>query len=190
MLRAGNILRFRQLRFSSTFFELFPKTFPDKSPTWKIDQAKLRKEYRKLQATVHPDMSQDIGDDKSSLLNKAYHVLKDPLTRSQYLLKLNRGIDLTKDETKQNITNSDPQLLMQIIDIHEELMEVTEEDDVRTIEKANKDRIKVIEDKLTTAFKNNDYDTAVKLTVELKYWSNLALAIKEWAPGKRLELHH
>ena len=64
------------------------------------------------------------------------------------------------------------------------------EEDVRTIAKANKDRIGNIEKKLETAFKEEDFDTAIKLTVELRYWTNLAQAIKEWAPGKPIEVVH
>jgi len=177
-------------RSISTYYELFPKTFQDKKPVWEVDQAKLRKEYRSLQAQFHPDVVKEGPEDQSSLLNKAYHTLKAPLTRSQYLIKILDEIDLTNDEVKKQITNSDPELLMKIIDIHEELSECDAEEDVCSIEKENKSRMKDIETKLTEAFAQSDFDTAIKLTIELKYWANLALAIKEWAPGKPIELIH
>ena len=182
-------------RFQSTYFEMFPKTFPDKKPTYSIEQNKLKKEYRALQAQFHPDMASTEGtstteNTQSSTLNKAYHTLKDPLTRAQYMIKLLNGVDLTKDEVKDKIAQSDPELLMEILDIHEELSEMENEEDVRTIAKANKDRIGNIEKKLETAFKEEDFDTAIKLTVELRYWTNLAQAIKEWAPGKPIEVVH
>ncbi|KAG0672590.1 hypothetical protein C6P45_000021 [Maudiozyma exigua] len=193
IFRAGGIRSSAvfQRRLLSNYFELFPKTFTDKKPVWLVDQVKLRKEYRSLQAQFHPDVvKNESNEDQSSLLNKAYHILKSPLTRSQYLIKVLDDIDLTNDKVKKQITNSDPELLMKIIDIHEELSECTEEGEVRTIEKENKSRMKDIEAQLDTAFANSDYKTAIKLTVELKYWTNLALAIKEWAPGKPIELIH
>lgn len=193
IVRSGAIRSsaFFQRRLLSNYFELFPQTFTDKKPSWQVDQAKLRKEYRSLQAQFHPDVvANGSNEDQSSLLNKAYHILKSPLTRSQYLIKVLDDIDLTNDEVKKQITHSDPELLMKIIDTHEELSECTEEDEVRSIEKENKSRMKDIEIQLDTAFANSDYKTAIKLTVELKYWTNLALAIKEWAPGKRIELIH
>jgi len=45
---------------------------------------------------------------------------------------------------------------------------------------------------LSTAFSASppDFDTARKLTVELRYWLNIDKAAREWAPGKRVELQH
>ncbi|SMN22547.1 similar to Saccharomyces cerevisiae YGL018C JAC1 Specialized J-protein that functions with Hsp70 in Fe-S cluster biogenesis in mitochondria, involved in iron metabolism [Maudiozyma saulgeensis] len=187
-LRSSPMTKFR--RSLSSYYELFPKTFQNKKPVWEIDQAKLRKEYRSLQAQFHPDVVKEGSEDQSSLLNKAYHTLKAPLTRSQYLIKILNEIDLRNDEVKKQITNSDPELLMKIIDIHEELSECEAEEEVRTIEKENKTRIREIETQLNKAFAESDFKTAIKLTVELKYWTNLELAIKEWAPGKPIELVH
>ncbi|CCD24675.1 J-type chaperone JAC1 NDAI_0D03610 [Naumovozyma dairenensis CBS 421] len=182
---------FIQKRTLTTFYELFPKTFPDKKPIWSIDQTKLRKEYRALQAQHHPDMVKEGEIDKqSTLLNKAYHVLKEPLRRSQYMIKLLHDIDLTQDSVKEKITNSDPDILMKVIDIHEQLMEIEDENDVNKVRQENQERIDAIEKKLTDAFERKDFDTAIKLTVELKYWSNVAYAIKEWAPGKEIHLNH
>lgn len=185
----GRVVR----RYNSTYYNLFPGTFVDQKPIWNIDQSKLRKEYRSLQAKFHPDMLKDateVTEEHSSLLNKAYHTLKSPLTRAQYLIKVLDNIDITKDEVKEKIAKSDPELLMKIIDIHEELSELSNEEDVRVIELSNKQRIQDIELQLDTAFESKDIETAIKLTVELKYWTNLALAIREWAPGKPIELVH
>lgn len=187
----------RQRRLISTFYELFPKTFPKKSPEWAFDQRQLRKEYRNLQAEHHPDMvggnasesGQNDGN-HSSLLNKAYHTLKEPLSRSQYMLKLMHNLDLTQEHLAQKIMQSDPSLLMQVLDTHEQLEEVQNEEDVRAIDKENKCRIKEIESRLQECYKNEDYDMAARLTVELKYWVNLAKAIKEWQPGKPVTVTH
>lgn len=188
-----------QRRFLATFYELFPKTFPKGKPTWNVEQAKLRKEYRALQAQHHPDMlsnsqledqTQGQGADRSSLLNKAYHTLKDPLLRSQYVLKVLHGTDLSQEKVAQQIMQRNPDLLMKVLDTHEQLEEVENEEDVRAIEQENKQRIKSIEAQLEDSFGKEQYEQAAQLTVELKYWVNLAKAIKEWEPGKPVNLTH
>ncbi|KAL3234810.1 J-type co-chaperone JAC1, mitochondrial [Nakaseomyces bracarensis] len=182
-------------RFISNYYELFPETFPNKDPQWQIDQSKLRKEYRSLQAEVHPDkLNQRAivnGDsDKSSLLNKAYHTLKDPLTRSQHLLQVLKDIDLTVDSVAREVTQMDPDLLMEVLEVHEQLMEASKREEVKAIEKENKARIEQIESELASCYENNDLDKAVNLTAGLKYWKNVAVAIKDWSPGKTIELQH
>lgn len=192
------MLRINQKRFITTFYQLFPRTFPKGEPTWNYDQGKLRKEYRALQAQHHPDMitksegsveANDNGD-QSSLINKAYHTLKDPLLRSQYVLKLVDGIDLSQEHVAQEIMQKNPSLLMQVLDIHEQLEDVENEEDVRAIDQENRKRIKNIESELTECYASKNYKQAAELTIELRYWANLAKAIKEWEPGKPVNLTH
>ncbi|GAV50992.1 hypothetical protein ZYGR_0AD01750 [Zygosaccharomyces rouxii] len=188
----------RQRCFLSTFYELFPQTFPKKAPVWNFNERQLRKEYRNLQAQHHPDMlggnlSQEVsssGGNYSSLLNKAYHTLKEPLPRSQYMLKVLNNMDLTEERLSQSIMQSDPSILMQVLDTHEQLEEVLSEEDVRNIDLENRDRIKGIESQLQECYETMDYGRAARLTVELKYWVNLAKAIKEWQPGKPVTINH
>lgn len=188
----------RQRRFLSSFYELFPQTFPKKAPIWNFDQRQLRKEYRNLQAQHHPDMlggnmSQEVassGGSYSSLLNKAYHTLKNPLPRSQYMLKVLNNLDLTEERLSQNIMQSDPSILMQVLDTHEQLEEVQSEEDVKKIDVENRGRIRGIDSQLQECYETKDYNRAARLTVELKYWVNLANAIKEWQPGKPVIITH
>ena len=188
------------LRRRVSYFELFPRTFPSHQPQWQVDQARLRKEYRSLQAQFHPDKlgqegngAAEVGgslEERSALLNKAFHTLKAPLARSQYLLKQLKGVDLQDDAVKQQLTASDPELLLEVLDVHEQLAECESEADVRPIEQENKRRLSEIETQLDSAYEKGDLEAAVLLTVALKYWTNLALAIKEWAPGQSVELRH
>lgn len=185
-----------QRRVASTFYELFPKTFPQCKPIWLVDQSQLRKEYRLLQAQHHPDMVSNgteptnAENDQSSLLNQAYHTLKDPLLRSQYMLKVVKNIDLKQEDVAQKITQNDSQLLLEVLDVHEQLEEMQNEEEIRTIDKMNKKRIKEIEARLNDLYKVEDYDTIVNLTVELKYWVNLSKAIKEWEPNQFVKINH
>lgn len=182
----------RRWMSKKTLFQWFPKTFPNGEPQWKINTSLLRKEYRQLQAQVHPDVADSKGkhEDESAQLNKAYHILSQPLTRAQYLIRCVKGVDLTNDEVSRQMSNNDPALLSKIIDVHESLMDCEDENEVTVIRQQNKDRLKRLIQELDKSFESNDYDKAISTTVELKYWTNLAEAIKEWAPGSRLELHH
>jgi molecular chaperone HscB len=65
-----------------------------------IDTATLEKKFYKLSRQLHPDRfaaqppsEQEAALTKSSLLNDAYRTLKDPIARTEYLLKL-EGIEL------------------------------------------------------------------------------------------------
>lgn len=82
--------------FSRNHFELFglPVRFA-------IDEAALERAYRDLQRAIHPDRFTGEGDAQKRLAlqasaraNEAHNVLRDPVTRAEYLLSL-RGIDAT-----------------------------------------------------------------------------------------------
>lgn len=85
--------------FSKNYFALF-----DLEPVFQIDLAPLEKNFRALQAQVHPDKFSSAGDAERRLsmqcsthVNTAYQTLKTPLTRARYLLSL-QGVD-TQEET-------------------------------------------------------------------------------------------
>lgn len=65
-----------------------------------LDVAKLEKDFYTLSRKLHPDVyargnpqEQRWSEEQSSLLNDAYRTLKDPIKRTQYLLKL-EGVEL------------------------------------------------------------------------------------------------
>lgn len=174
---------------SKTLFQWFPKTFTSGKPQWEVDLKKLRKEYRQLQSEHHPDVITSTVDNVSSELNRAYKTLSKPLPRSQYILSLH-GIDLTQDGEAQKVMSKDPQLLMLVLDVHEQLEDINSEEDLKQIEQENKQRLNECEQKLKKAHESQDWETAAMLTVELRYWSNLDNAIKEWEPGKPILLTH
>ncbi|KAI8390605.1 related to J-type co-chaperone JAC1, mitochondrial [Nakaseomyces glabratus] len=192
-LPTSGIRHVLQRRWIVSYYELFPGTFPDSQPRWDVDLGKLRKEYRKLQAEVHPDKiqkEQEADSEQSSLLNKAYHALKDPLTRSQHMIQILKDVDLTVDSVAREYTQMDPELLMDVMDVHEQLLDANSRDEVKEIEKVNKQRIEKIEAELKECYDNKEYERAINLTARLKYWKNVALAVKDWAPGKPIDLKH
>ena len=58
-----------------------------------MDDAELERNYLARSRDVHPDLAGDTAEmlDRSARLNQAYATLKDPLRRSDYLLKLLGG---------------------------------------------------------------------------------------------------
>src|SRR5215472_7040991 len=65
-----------------------------------IDTAQLEREFYRLSRKLHPDLyarasteEQEWSTERSSLLNDAYRTLRDPIRRTEYLLKL-EGVQL------------------------------------------------------------------------------------------------
>ncbi|SCU92756.1 LAME_0F01354g1_1 [Lachancea meyersii CBS 8951] len=171
-------------------FKVFPKTISGAKWVWDVDLRNLRKEYRALQAQEHPDTNANTDSNRSSELNHAYQTLRQPLLRAQHILKTQAEMDLNNEQSAQDIAQRDPNLLMRVLDVHEELETLASEEDVKQIASDNQARMRDLEQKLGDAFQSQDWNLAAQLTVELKYWSNLDKAIKEWEPGTRLELDH
>src|SRR6204780_3962524 len=97
-----------------------------------IDVPALEKDFYELSRKLHPDLNARAGTQEqewslqqSSLLNDAYRTLKDPIKRTQYLLKL-EGVELeeqSKSATEQ--ARSSGQMKKQIVppDLLEEVFE-------------------------------------------------------------------
>ena len=71
-----------------------------------IDTAQLEREFYELSRKLHPDIyatgqpkEQEWSLEKSSQLNDAYRTLRDPIKRTQYLLRL-EGVEL-EEQSKQ-----------------------------------------------------------------------------------------
>ncbi|ODV97604.1 hypothetical protein PACTADRAFT_21907, partial [Pachysolen tannophilus NRRL Y-2460] len=185
------------------YYKLFPNTFPNGSAgsPFLIDLKKLRKEYRTLQQENHPDIlhgsvqltsssPEEQADQTSMIINKAYSTLTSSLKRAQFLLKKNANIDLNDDDSTKDYQFKDKSLLMQILEIHEELENISNEEELNQLKISNDERIANTEKKLDQLFKEKNYEDAALETVKLKYWFNIENAIKNWEPGKAVNLTH
>ncbi|MAY37303.1 MULTISPECIES: Fe-S protein assembly co-chaperone HscB [Spongiibacter] len=91
-----------------------------------VDEASLTRAYRELQRSVHPDRFAGGSDrerrlavQKSSQINEAYETLRSVTRRAAYLLKLaGHPVDTS------NTTFSDPEFLMQQLQLREELSDL------------------------------------------------------------------
>ncbi len=80
-----------------TYFELFGL-----APSVDVDVPALEAKYRAMSLEQHPDRQADpkarrLAVDKTASLNDALKVLRDPVKRAFYVLKL-KGVDLERDE--------------------------------------------------------------------------------------------
>lgn len=118
-----------------SYFEVFG--LPEKLA---IDTAALEKQFYALSRKLHPDRfaSRPVSEQeealrKSSLLNDAYRSLKDPILRTQYLLK-RQGVELEEQskaatdaarvsggEKKQIVP---PELLEEVFELNMQLQEM------------------------------------------------------------------
>ncbi len=102
------------------YFELY-----DLQPSFQIDNALVKKKFYELSKRYHPDFYVNESDEKqaeilelSTLNNKAYQVLSDPLKRIEYILSLNNMLA----EGDKYVLPQD--FLMDMMDVNEALMEM------------------------------------------------------------------
>ena len=118
-----------------TYFDVF--SLP---PKLVIDTVALEKQFYTLSRKLHPDRfagrplaEQEAALERSSLLNDAYRTLKDPILRTQYLLKL-EGVELEEQSkaateaarasgiSKKQIVP--PELLEEVFELNMQLQEI------------------------------------------------------------------
>ena len=137
-----------------TFFALPPKL--------NLDVPALEKEFYELSRKLHPDLNARAGSqeqewslEQSSLLNDAYRTLRDPIKRTQYLLRL-EGVELeeqSKSATEQARASGEikkqivpPDLLEEVFELNMQLEELRMnkkmgEDDPALIEEIGKQKL-------------------------------------------------
>jgi molecular chaperone HscB len=121
-----------------------------------IDIAALDKDFYELSRKLHPDLNARAGSEEqqwslqqTSMLNDAHRTLKDPIKRTQYLLKL-EGVELeeqSKSATEQ--ARASGQAKKQIVppDLLEEVFELNMKlEELRGMKKAGEDDPALIEE--------------------------------------------
>ncbi len=129
-----------------------------------LDVAALDKDFYELSRKLHPDLNAKAGSQEqewslqqSSLLNDAHRTLKDPIKRTQYLLKL-EGVELeeqSKTATEQARSTGEvkkqivpPDLLEEVFELNMQLEELRMqkkmgEDDPALIEEISRQKLEL-----------------------------------------------
>jgi len=154
-----------------TFFGLAPKL--------QIDVAALEKDFYDLSRKLHPDLNAKAGSkeqewslEQSSLLNDAYRTLRDPIKRTQYLLKL-EGVELEEQsKTATEQARATGEVKKQIVppDLLEEVFEVNMHlEELRMQKKMGEDDPALLEE-----------IGKAKLSLETKYAALLGELQNDW----------
>ncbi len=131
-----------------------------------VDVALLEKEFYQLSRKLHPDLYSGAGQreqlwslEQSSQLNDAYRTLKDPIKRTEYVLRL-EGVELeeqSKSATEQARATGavkkqvvPPDLLEEVFDLNMQLEELRMqkkmgEDDPALIEEVGRQKLELEE---------------------------------------------
>jgi molecular chaperone HscB len=151
-----------------------------------LDTAELEKEFYALSRRLHPDVFGQADDrerswslEQSSMLNDAYRTLKDPIKRTEYLLRL-EGVEL-EEQSKQATEKAratgelkkqvvPPDLLEEVFELNMHLEELRTqkkmgEDDPALLEEIGKAKLS-LEEKYDALFNElkiewNQWDKAV-----------------------------
>ncbi|NXW64874.1 HSC20 protein, partial [Eurystomus gularis] len=120
-----------------------------------------------------PQEEQRYSEQLSSLINKAYRTLRNPLSRGLYLLEL-RGVE----PAQETDCDADPVFLTEIMEINEKLAEPENEDSLEEIETLIKVKQEELTKEVTAAFETDDLQEAKKLLAKMKYFANLEDKLK------------
>ncbi|NXF71701.1 HSC20 protein, partial [Sclerurus mexicanus] len=113
------------------------------------------------------------SEQHSSLINKAYQTLLNPLSRGLYLLELS-GVELTQETD----FDADSEFLTEIMEINEKLAEPKNEAIFEEIETLIKVKQEELTREVTAAFERDDLQEAKKLLGKMKYFANLEDKLK------------
>jgi molecular chaperone HscB len=145
-----------------------------------IDIPALEREFYALNRKLHPDLyvreskqQQEWSQEQSSQLNDAYRTLKDPIRRTQYLLKL-EGVELEEQsKTATETARASGQIKKQVVppDLLEEVFELNMQlEELRMNKKMGEDDPALLEE--LRAHKAEFEKKFEGLDEELKsYWS-------------------
>jgi molecular chaperone HscB len=161
----------------------------------------LEARYHALSKQLHPDRFARATPrerlnavQQTTDLNDAWRVLRDPVKRAEYLLKL-EGLDVA-DEKSASV-KADPALLMEMMEKNEQLAEARAAQDARRIvaleEEVRAAEVAALAD-VHEGFTLYDHDdrsslpAIAKALVALRYHARFLEQIEAWQAGKELEL--
>lgn len=142
-------------------------TFFGRPRKLQLDVSALEKDFYELSRRLHPDLNARAGSreqawsmEQSSLLNDAYRTLKDPVRRTEYLLRL-EGVELeeqSKSATEQARASGaikkqivPPDLLEEVFELNMQLEELRAqkkmgEDDPALLEEIGRQKLELEEE--------------------------------------------
>lgn len=145
-------------------------------PQFTLDEADLHNRYLKLQRKLHPDkfihksfQERVFSERHTALLNEGYDILKTPVKRAFYLLKL-LGMPLDEDAAT---TPKDPQILIEAMELRETYAEINTANDAHTFEQLIHHKIDSTLAEIGRAFQHQHPEAALYPSLRLRYLTRL-----------------
>jgi len=143
-----------------------------------IDIDMLNHQYRTLQKTIHPDRFVNATDaekkqslQKSTQINDAYQLLKDPIKRASHIISLHQVL-------KENTLP--PDFLMQQMEWEEEFETINDLEQVQLFSDKIDGEKKMLMDLLAMVLdEKKDWESATNIIGKLKFITNLFLRIQQ-----------
>lgn len=139
---------------------------------WQVDRNALERSYLERSQKVHPDgfvgqssATQRAAVEASSRLNAAYRVLRDPIARAEYLVKLG-GIDLDSSDPVTGSPQPSQEFLIRMIELRERLGE----EDGAAIHDEIEARAEQAVDEAIAALDRGDIKVAARELVARRYY--------------------
>jgi molecular chaperone HscB len=161
-----------------------------------LDVAQLEREFYELSRKLHPDLNaradkreQEWSLEQSSLLNDGYRTLKDPIKRTQYLLRL-EGVELEEQsKTATEKARASGEVKKQIVppDLLEEVFELNMQlEELRMNKKMGEDDPALAKDLEAhkAQFEKKYEELAEELKIQWEHWDR---ALDLDSPSERRE---
>lgn len=139
-----------------------------------INFDELETKYLAFQQQFHPDKATTKDIEKSILLNEAFDVLKNPIPRLSYILKLN-GIDILDDSKAPKV---DSKTLGEIWELQEELMESSDEEKQK-LKSDLKVKVKNLLDEVAKEINQKNFEQASQILIRTKYFDKILKDLKK-----------
>ena len=139
---------------------------------WQVDRGALERSYLERSQKVHPDgfvgqggAAQRGALEASSRLNAAYRVVRDPILRAEYLVKLG-GVDLDSSDPVHGSPQPTQEFLIRMIELRERLSE----EDSAAIRDEIEARAEQAFDEAVVALDRGDIKVAARELVARRYY--------------------
>ena len=133
-----------------------------------IDLDELEEKYLSFQQQFHPDKASTADIEKSILLNEGFEVLKKPIPRLAYILKL-CGLDILDDTKAPKVDN---ETLQEIWELQENLLESSKEEKQK-LKKELKAKINKLLDETSIRIKEENFQQAAQILIKSKYLNKI-----------------
>ena len=146
-----------------------------------INIDELEHGYLKLQQQFHPDAllyknqdEQDAAMINSININEAYKILKNPIQRAIYLLKL-EGINIDDDNCKIKPIH---ETLITVLELKEKISESKDIQEIEEIKNYLEEEIAELMQLVKENFAHKNYDLAAQNLIKIKYFDKTIADLK------------